>query len=314
MARSYTSFGQRRALGRRYSIDPAYLLEADRLLNEYSLAPGREARALQESQFSRGLTFQAQEAALNRAQQAEDRQAQATAGMVGTGANLLATAATIRALTKGAGEPFFGGMFDGTNPKTVSAPSTRMAGTQVPQMPVSVSPARVDNALLAAGETGATGGISAAPAIGSTFSGPNLGAMPATQAPQIPGAAGRTGATGMGATIRGISGPLAIIGAASGVRSRAQLDRPYEERGAAAKFESAPVTGGPPALLEAAGVSSGNAFVKPMTAAAKAEEQLVGEPLDEFFAGNIDKGIGATIGGIIEAPKAFVSTVFGGGK
>jgi hypothetical protein len=166
--------------------------------------------------------------------------------------------------------------------------------------------------VIEAGTPAAEGAI-----IGSSFAGPNLGAMPATQAPQIPGAAAGTG-TGAGAgansTFSSYAGPLAAIAAAEGVRqSQGQLDREYEDRGAFAKMASAPVTGGPPALLEAAGVNSGNAFVKPMTAVAKAEEKLVGQPLDEFFSGNIDKGLAATAGGIVEAPKTFLNTITGGG-
>jgi len=51
-----TSFGQRRALGKRYAIDPAILLEIERMQQQYALAPGREARGIQAAQFERELT------------------------------------------------------------------------------------------------------------------------------------------------------------------------------------------------------------------------------------------------------------------
>ena len=58
---AYTSFGTRRALGRKYSVDPALLLESERLKAEYSLAPGREARGMQASQFAQGLELRREE-------------------------------------------------------------------------------------------------------------------------------------------------------------------------------------------------------------------------------------------------------------
>lgn len=55
---AYTSFGTRKALGRRYGVDPALQLEAERLQQEYNLAPGREARGMQASQFAQNLEQQ----------------------------------------------------------------------------------------------------------------------------------------------------------------------------------------------------------------------------------------------------------------
>jgi len=53
---AYTSYKTRKALGRRYSVDPALLLEIERLQREYAAAPGREARALQAAQFDKSLS------------------------------------------------------------------------------------------------------------------------------------------------------------------------------------------------------------------------------------------------------------------
>ena len=78
---SYVSWGTRKALGRRYALDPAQQLAQQRLEEEYALVPGREAKALQESQFSRNL-------ALTKEQMSSSREA----GIVGTMGNLGTTA------------------------------------------------------------------------------------------------------------------------------------------------------------------------------------------------------------------------------
>jgi hypothetical protein len=96
-----TSFKTRKALGRRYGQDPALLLEAERLQQEYGLMPGREARAQQASQFQQGL-------AQNQAQFDTQQENAKSAGMVGTAANLATTGAMIRGYTMQKGEPFFG--------------------------------------------------------------------------------------------------------------------------------------------------------------------------------------------------------------
>ena len=84
---AYVSFKTRKALGRRYGVDPALLLESERLQAEYSLAPGREARALQESQFARGMELQR-----------EGMKGAERGGMVGTAGNLLTTGLMINYL------------------------------------------------------------------------------------------------------------------------------------------------------------------------------------------------------------------------
>lgn len=70
-----TSWSQRKALGRRYSVDPALQYELARLQYEYNLAPTRSAQAAQreqftksqaqqESQYARGLELQRQKMAM----------------------------------------------------------------------------------------------------------------------------------------------------------------------------------------------------------------------------------------------------------
>src|SRR5574343_1757500 len=60
-----TSWSQRKALGRRYSVDPALQYELARLQYEYNLAPTRSAQAAQRDQFAKNLDLQKQ----NQAQQ-----------------------------------------------------------------------------------------------------------------------------------------------------------------------------------------------------------------------------------------------------
>jgi len=89
-------WGQRRAIGRRYGVDPALLMESERLQAEYNLAPGREARGMQESQFARGMELRR-----------EEMKGAERGGMVGTVGNLATTAGVLRAMTLQEGESFF---------------------------------------------------------------------------------------------------------------------------------------------------------------------------------------------------------------
>lgn len=110
-----TSWGQRKALGKRYGQDPALLMELERLQKEYDLAPGREARALQASQFDRSLAQQQSQFDTNQANAA-------SAGQAGTAVNLATNAAMIRALTMEKGEPFFGRTATGYYDKVMGNP------------------------------------------------------------------------------------------------------------------------------------------------------------------------------------------------
>jgi hypothetical protein len=103
-----TSWGTRKVLGRRYGTDPALLMEAKRLEEEYGLMPGRESRALQAAQFQQSLAQQDKALAQNQSQFDTTQAGNKQAGMVGTAANLATTGAMIRGLTKAPNEPFFG--------------------------------------------------------------------------------------------------------------------------------------------------------------------------------------------------------------
>lgn len=73
----YTSYNQRKALGQRYSVDPALLLDQQRMELEYSLMPQRAALAEQRRQFN--ATKEMQEKA---------NKQQGFSSMVGTAGNL----------------------------------------------------------------------------------------------------------------------------------------------------------------------------------------------------------------------------------
>ena len=152
MATPYTSFGTRKALGRRYGVDPALLLESERLAHEYALAPGREARALQASQFGQGLALQR-----------EQMEGAERGGMVGTAGNLATTAGVLRAMTLPKGEPFFGGLFGGASGTGLySTGATQVAPGAFTLGGAGAAPFVVNPALMSEGAAGITAG--AAPA------------------------------------------------------------------------------------------------------------------------------------------------------
>lgn len=195
-----TSWGTRRALGRRYSTDPALLMELERLEKEYGLIPGREARALQSSQFDKSMEQQQQQFASNMAQRQkeydETMSANRTAGMLGTGMNALTTAGILRAATMDKGEPFFGrtvtdyakGLFAPEKTEAV-APYTQYAGVPSagipsasnpsfwtkPQMGTTAVPYTVNPAMMDATQAGISAGADvgmgtvAAPSVMSDF-------------------------------------------------------------------------------------------------------------------------------------------------
>ena len=118
-------------------------------------------------------------------------------------------------------------------------------------------------------------------------------------------------AAGAGPTIGGAGTVLAYVAAADMARQKwGQLDTPYADRNAPGKVTSAPVTGGPPAILEALGVNSSNEFVKPMNQLAAGEEKLVGEPLDLAFSGDILGSLEAFgKAAVTSAPRAVYNSI-----
>ena len=92
----YTSWGQRRALGRRYSVDPALLMEQERLEREYALMPSRFQQEIQQKQLAQS---ESQYARSLREQQ-KARESQEKSAKWGTAGNVLTTGMMLKALYK----------------------------------------------------------------------------------------------------------------------------------------------------------------------------------------------------------------------
>jgi len=147
-------------------------------------------------------------------------------------------------------------------------------------------------------------GLSEAASSQSTFS-PAMNAIDIADAEAGAGMAGSgTAGTTGGPTIGGAAGVVAYIAAADMVRNQwGQLDKVYGERSPWAKFTSAPVTGGVPALLETIGMGDSNYFAKGPNRLARAEEKWVGEPLDKAFQGDILGSLQSFGGALLDAPR-----------
>ena len=199
-----TSFKTRKSLGRRYGVDPALLLEMERLNQQYQLAPGREARALSAKQFNDTMAFNQEQADLNRAEREEANEQAATSGMVGTVGNLATTGLTLRAMTKGANEPLLGetitkGVKSAFTPSTVE-PYPPPSTTSTP------TPAQID-----------TSGAGLAPAAG-TGAGAETGGIAGAYAAEDAAAGAAFAETGATAgTTAGATAGSVVSGIASGV-------------------------------------------------------------------------------------------------
>ncbi len=176
---SYTSYSQRRALGQRYGIDPALMLESERLKALYALQPSKEANktsrelhaasiASNEKIAAENLAFNERNAEANRALTREQIDAEETSGMIGTIGNVATTGTLIRAMTKKPGEPFFGSLFGGGAAPSVAPASVAPATSgmfDVPMMSANeslASGAEGTTATSTAGSTAATVGMTAA--------------------------------------------------------------------------------------------------------------------------------------------------------
>jgi hypothetical protein len=185
-----TSFGTRRALGRRYAVDPELLLEAERLQQEFNLMPGREARALQQQ----GMGIQQSQFAQNLALQEQQQKEAAKSGMVGTASGALTNAAIVRAMTMKPGEGFFGG-------KNLTVPT--------PEVPPTYTPG-YGNPPYATPTPEYTPGMGMPPYADASTVNPaftDMGASGMTTAPTTPTAGGITAAGG-GSTFGGVAGSV----------------------------------------------------------------------------------------------------------
>lgn len=280
-----TSFGTRKALGRRYSVDPALILEQERLQNEYSLIPNREARATQERQFGQTMAFNAEQAALNRAERQDANEQSGTASMIGSVGNIATTAAMLRAATMAKGEPFFGGLLGGT--KTAA-----------------VAPVTVDSAALAGGTAGGVGGGAATGA----YTGTELGVTAGM------GGAGEGAAAGGGAS----AGALGTAGTAAAIIAAAGLARqkwggigiPKEEQTFSQSFFNDPFFG-----TTRYGASKifgdSNEITKVAAGGEKFIETAVAEPVNKFISGDIAGGVEGIVAGPVRAVRDAVGSVLG---
>lgn len=191
------AWGQRRALGRRYSVDPAYELASEEQAQQLALASQRDARALQASQFNEQMQF-------NREQADQNRKSSTQAGITGTVGNL-ATTAALGYFMKGGGTqptPALGG----SSQMTASGAGITGygGGTSTPVFTEgmmqtaspSVSPALTDTTLATAEGAGSVGSAGGA----SSFAGSTAGEA---QAASVGLQGAGSGATAGGATLGG---------------------------------------------------------------------------------------------------------------
>lgn len=235
MASSYTSWGTRKALGRRYAVDPAQLLEEERLRREYDLAPGREARGLQASQFDRQMAFNREQADLNRAGSEK-------AGMIGTLGNVATTGMMLRTMYGGKSAPA-----PVAPTATTAQPTVDMSGwnpitnTGKPTnwtVSEGVNPATTDVSGFGIGEGAAAGmGETSVPAISGYGAGEEAAAG-------LTGASTATGAeSSMMTGASAVAIPAAIVGAAELAKGQwGQLDRGWDDKSATGRLTSSPGT------------------------------------------------------------------------
>ena len=170
------AWGQRKALGKRYAIDPALMLAQDQMAQEYALTPGREARALSASQFDRNLAL--------------DEEKMNQAGKAGLTSGLMNTGMTAAMLYKlGGGE--FGSILPAIKSGALFGSGATGAGT-------------------AAYGAGAIGGTALGEAAGISA----LGGAGATVAPALVDA-GLAEAAAIGSTAIGQSAGISALGGAA---------------------------------------------------------------------------------------------------
>ncbi len=116
----YTEYGQRKSLGMRYQQDPAYLLDKQRLEQEYALMPQRAALA--ENKRQADIQRQAQEDAAKRS---------GMSGLIGTAGNLAGTYMVSKAMAPAAANATGMGIAPIAGGGSTIAPTTTGAGASV---------------------------------------------------------------------------------------------------------------------------------------------------------------------------------------
>ncbi len=166
---AYTMWGQRKALGRRYSWDPALQMEQERLEREYNLIPGREARGMQAYQFGETLGMQKE----------ANKQA-AVSGMVGTGGNLAMSGIMLNAYR---GKPLLGDWGAKTTPGVVPTTQTTAGGGMATENQAAMATFRRDYPSAGLYETAPAGGIGATSTAVPTVAGEGITAGGGTTTP-----------------------------------------------------------------------------------------------------------------------------------
>lgn len=316
------SWGQRKSLGQRYTTDPAYELEQQRLAEEYAQLPGRRALALSREQVALNDQRNREQIAnqQNQFQQTlnaqNDRDQQAgKSSMVGTAGNVAGMY-----LLQGGGKNIISGAG-----QVIGAAKNYMYPNQVmPQGLSAIQGADVaiqgaDVAIPAVGSSGATGMYSASPAFIETATNTGIntagltgtlsgsGAAPASAVDAA--AAANTGllsgtttagaeTAGMGAGLSSIAIPAAIVGAAfaskgmfggeqpKGWQGMDAYNKTWENKNEFQKFTSAPASYGIAAqLLPGALTAPKGTFVAKVGETLSSLERMAVKPLDWLFSG-----------------------------
>ncbi len=289
----YTSWGTRKAYGRRYAIDPAILMEQARLENEYALVPGREARAESARQFN----IQSQ-----RQQEQIDKQSRQSAisGITSTAANLVGADLMFN---KGAGTKGLYNLATGGGkaiPEISAYPSAGQAGGSLIYEGGTTAPsitggAETTGAAITQGAVTETPSIAGGVAL-EEAAGPAVSAEAASTAGAAEGTAGTAG----GGAWSSVAGPLAIIGAAEAVKGwGGGMEKGWDERNFGEKLMSAPAN--PFALTELLGEDNPLSEVSQFFATA---EQIAMAPFDMLFG--IDNAVGTWI--CTEIDRRFILT------
>jgi hypothetical protein len=288
-----TSWGMRKALGRRYGMDPAVLMEAQRLQEEYGLMPGREARALQASQFNRSLAQQ-------QSQYDETAEGNKQAGMVGTAANVATTGAMIRGMTMQKGEPFFGRAATNYYDKV-------MGNTPSVTQPVAGSTTTSPVGPAVAG--GAAGGYAGAQAPvmdtlaggGATFGNYTPGMGYSVNPALMPEAASGVGiGSAPGTAATGTAAETGMFGAAA----------PYAAPVAAGYFGPKLLETAMPGANENLGHNLSFGLLKGEKDASTLGRTASGAAAGAAI-GSVVPGVGTVVGGVVGAVTGFISSVFG---
>lgn len=256
------SWGQRKSLGQRYSTDPAYDLEQQRLTEEYAQLPGRRALALSREQLALNDQRNRDQLALQQQgldlQKDRDKQS-GTSSMVGTAGNVAGMY-----LLQGGGKD----IYNGAGKLVGAAKNYLYPSQQVTQEGMGLFPSQA--ASEAAGNTFAANST-AIPAVGTEAAYTGMGSLPYGETPALIDAAAEGTYTGMGSLGYAPATEIGGIGVA-----------PIVETGTAAGAEAAGTAAG-------IGASSASYATIPVIGAAIAAALASKEGGRKFAKGGSDE-------------------------